>query len=217
MRQTIRSLVVLLPWFFLAVPLDARIYQWVDDAGTVHYSTTPPPSTSDRELRTLDGRGQERRVRPAPPTEEEREQATRERERQQQEAEEQEREKARLQADKASLQARVRQLRQAYASVDEIREQRDRRVAMVANILALSERQEETLQRERERIAEQIEKAAPDSKNLERYQAELVDLERRLQREHASQDRQRAMLEEIRSTAEADIRDYELYVTPSRH
>lgn len=156
-------------------------------------------------------------MRPAPPTEEEREQAARERERLEREADERAREKARQEAEQAALQVRVRQLRQAYASVEEILEQRDRRLAMVANILALSERQEETLRRERARIAAQIEQEAPGSKNLERYQTELADLERRLEREHAFQSRQRAMMEEIRNTAEADIRDYELYVAPSRH
>ena len=201
---------------FLAAPLDARIYRWVDDGGIVHYSTTPPPAASQRELRVLDAQGRERQIRPAPPTAEEREREAEAREQQRQEALAREEEQARQQADAAAREARARQLHRAYASVDEILEQRDRRLAMVENTLLLSHSQEETLRRERERIAAQIERAPADSRDLERYRRELADLNQRIEREQLSQHRQREALTAIRDHAEADIRDFEHFVAPRR-
>ncbi len=210
MRQTIRRLALLLPLIFLVPPLDARIYRWVDDGGIVHYSTAPPPAAVQRELRVLDAQGRERQVRPAPPTAEAREQ-------QRQEALRHEEERARQQAELAAREARARQLHRAYASVDEILEQRDRRLAMVENTLLLSTSQEETLRRERARIAAQIERAPADSLDLERYRTELADLDQRLEREQLFQQRQREALNTIRNHAEADTRDFERFVTSSRH
>nr|WP_296748510.1 DUF4124 domain-containing protein [Thioalkalivibrio sp.] len=217
MRQTIRRLALLLPLVFLVPPLDARIYRWVDDGGIVHYSTTPPPAASQRELRVLDAQGRERQVRPAPPTAEEREREAEARERQQQEALRREEERARQQAEVAAREARARQLHRAYASVDEIVEQRDRRLAMVENTLLLSKSQEETLRRERARIAAQIERAPANSRDLERYRTELADLTQRLEREHLFQQRQREALNAIRDHAETDIRDFERFVAPNRN
>lgn len=216
MRQTIRRLALLLPLIFLVAPLDARIYRWVDDGGIVHYSTTPPPAAAQREMRVLDAQGREQQVRPAPPTAEERERAAEAREQERQEALRREEERARQHAELAAREMRARQLHRAYASVDEIREQRDRRLAMVENTLLLSNSQEETLQRERDRIAAQIERAPADSRDLERYRTELTDLNQRIEREQLFQQRQREALNAIMDQAEADIRDFERFVTTSR-
>jgi hypothetical protein len=214
MTQTIRRLAVLLPLLFLVPPLDAQIYRWVDDAGVVHYSRTPPPAAAEREIRELDARGLEREVRPAPPTAEDRERAALAREQQRLEAERLEQERARQQAEAAAREVRVRQLHQAYASVEDIEEQRDRRLGMVQNALLLSERQEVTLQRERDRIAAQVE-GAREGSNLQQYQAQLADLDRRIAREHAFQERQRETMAEIEASAAADLEDYQRLVLPA--
>jgi hypothetical protein len=214
MTQTIRRLAVLLPLLFLVPPLDAQIYRWVDDAGVVHYSRTPPPAAAEREIRELDARGLEREVRPAPPTAEGRERAAQAREQQRLEAERLEQERARQQAEAAAREVRVRQLHQAYASVEDIEEQRDRRLGMVQNALLLSERQEVTLQRERDRIAAQVE-GAREGSNLQQYQAQLADLDRRIAREHAFQERQRETMAEIEASAAADLEDYQRLVLPA--
>ncbi|TVP89212.1 MAG: DUF4124 domain-containing protein [Thioalkalivibrio sp.] len=193
----------------LLPPADARIYRWTDNAGVVHYSTTPPPSSADRELRILDSEGRQRQVRPAPPTAEERERAAQERERERLEAERLEREQAQRQSEAAALERRARQLRAAYASVDEIRQQRDRRLEMVETTLMLSERQETTLQSELERIAGQMRNSQVDERTMARYREEFADLESRIHREWAFQRRQREMLAEIMASAEEDKRDFE--------
>jgi len=164
----------------------------------------------------LDGRGQEREVRPAPPTAEERERQLRAEELERKEAEHREQELVRRQAEAAAREARLRHLHQAYANVDEIGQQRDRRLAMVGNTLALSESQKVMLQRERERIAAQISDSRPDSSELERYLRELSDLDRRIKWENDFQTRQREALTEIRNAAEADIRDFERFLAPNR-
>jgi hypothetical protein len=215
MTQTIRRLAVLLPLLFLVSPLGAQIYRWVDDAGVVHYSKLPPPAAAEREIRELDAQGRERDIRPAPPTAEDRERAAEVREQQRLEAERLEQERARQQAEAAARAARVRQLHQAYASVDDIEEQRDRRLGMVENALLLSERQEATLQRERDRIAAQVEGAGERSPNLPQYQAQLADLDRRIAREHAFQQRQRETIAEIEASAAADLEDYQGLVLPA--
>ncbi len=203
-------LALLLPLAALLLPpADARIYRWTDDAGVVHYSTTPPPSSADRELRILDNEGRQRQVRPAPPTAEERERAAREREEKRREAERREREQTQRQAEAAAREQRARQLHAAYASVDEIRRQRDRRLEMVETTLMLSERQEATLQRELERIAAQMRNAQVDEATMGRYREEFADLESRIHREWAFQRRQREMLAEIMASAEEDVRDFE--------
>jgi len=204
MKQTIRMLALLVPLVALLIPpVDARIYRWVDDAGVVHYSTTPPPSAADRELRILDGEGRQRYVRPAPPT-------AADRERERQEAEQREQEQAQRQAEDAARHARARQLRAAYANVEEIKQQRDRRLAMVETTLMLSERQEATLQSELERIASQMRNSSQvDERTMERYRSEFADLESRIHREWAFQRRQREMYTEITASAEEDIRDFQ--------
>ncbi|TVP82083.1 DUF4124 domain-containing protein [Thioalkalivibrio sp.] len=217
MRQTIRRLALLLPLIFLVPPLDARIYRWVDDGGIVHYSTTPPPAASQREMRVLDAQGLERQVRPAPPTAEERARDAEARERQKQEALQRKEERARHQAEVVAREARARQLHRAYASVDEILEQRDRRLTMVENTLLLSRDQEATLRRERERIAAQIERAPADSGDLQRYRSELADLNQRIEREQLFQQRQQEAMNAIRGHAETDIRDFERFVVPNRN
>ncbi len=164
----------------------------------------------------LDGRGTEREIRPAPPTAEERELQAQAEERERQEAELRDQERARQQAEAAEQAARMRHLHRAYANVDEIREQRDRRLAMVENTLALSDSQERILQRERTRIAAQIADSRPDSRDLERYQRELSDLDRRIDWERDFQRRQREALTQIRDAAKADIRDFERFVAPNR-
>ncbi|MBS0003001.1 MAG: DUF4124 domain-containing protein [Thioalkalivibrio sp.] len=218
MKQTIRMLALLLPLAALLFPpADARIYRWTDDAGVVHYSTTPPPSAADRELRILDNEGRQRHVRPAPPTAEERERAAKKREEEQREAEQREREQAQRQAEAAAREQRSRQLRAAYASVDEIRRQRDRRVEMVETTLMLSERQEATLQSELERIAAQMRSSQVDEPTMARYREEFADLESRIHREWAFQRRQREMLAEITSSAEQDMRDFERLMNGASH
>jgi hypothetical protein len=194
-------------------PADARIYRWVDDSGVVHYSTTPPPSSADRELRILDTEGRQRLVRPAPPTAADRERQAQARERERQAAEAREREQAQLAAAAVARQARGRQLRAAYANVGEILEQRDRRVAMVETTLRLSEQQETALQSELERIAAQMRAARVDERTMQRYRDELADVESRIHREWAFQRRQREALAEIMATAEEDVRDFEQLVT----
>jgi hypothetical protein len=218
MKQTIRILALLVPLVVLLIPpVDARIYRWVDDAGVVHYSTTPPPSAADRELRILDGEGRQRHVRPAPPRAADREREAEARERERQEAERREQEQAQRHAEAAARHARARQLRAAYANVDEIRQQRDRRLAMVETTLMLSERQEATLQSELERIAAQMRNNSHvDVQTMERYREEFADLESRIHREWAFQRRQREVHAEIMASAEEDMRDFEQLVTQAQ-
>lgn len=216
MRATIRRLMLLLPLTVVVSPVGANIYQWVDDSGVVHYSSTPPPSAAAREVRLLDGQGHEREVRPAPPTAKERELQAQAEERERQEAERLDQERARQQAEVAAREARMRHLHQAYANVGEIREQRDRRLAMVKNTLAPSESRERILQGERARIAAQIADSRPDSRDLERYHRELSDLDRRIDWEKGFQNRQREALTQIRDSAEADVLDFERFVAPAR-
>lgn len=194
--------------------VDAQIYRWVDDAGVVHFTTTPPPETAHRERRVLDRHGIERDVLPAPMTPEERERQEVERERERIEMQRREQEQARRIEEGRALNARVRQLHHAFASVDEIIEQRDRRLALVANTLALSANQEATLQRERDRIAAQLDDPRASPENRERYRRELADLDRRIAQEQAFQQRQRAAMDDIRAQAAADIQDYERLVLP---
>ena len=194
----------------LTPPADGRIYRWVDDAGVVHYSTSPPPSTADRELRILDGDGRQRHILPAPPTAAERESAREEEKRREQL-------RAQRQAEAAERQARARQLRAAYADADEIKEQRDRRLAMVETTLMLSERQEATLQSELERIAAELHSnSQPGEQTMQRYRDELADLESRIHREWAFQRRQRELHAEIMASADKDIRDFEQLVTQAQ-
>lgn len=205
-----RRFAVLLPVFVLLIPtLDARIYRWVDDHGVVHYSTTPPPAAAERELRILDNEGRERAVRPAPPTPEQRAREAEARERERLEAEQRQRELEQQQAEAIARQARARQLHAAYANVDEIKQQRDRRLQMVETTLMLSERQEATLQGEIERIAAQMLNTQVSETTMQRYRDELADLESRIEREWAFQRRQRELHEEINASAEADLRDFE--------
>lgn len=213
MKQTMRRFVVLVPVFFLLIPtLDARIYRWVDDHGVVHYSTTPPPAASDREMRILDHEGRERAVRPAPLTPEQRAREAEASERERLDAEQRQRELEQRQAEAIAQQARARQLHAAYANVDEIKQQRDRRLQMVETTLRLSERQEATLQGEIERIAGQMLNTQVSEATMQRYRDELADLESRIEREWAFQRRQRDLHAEINANAEADIRDFEALV-----
>jgi hypothetical protein len=202
---------VLLPLIFAVPFVEARIYHWVDDAGTSHYSSTPPPEVVDRQRRVLDSRGLEREVLRAPATAGDREREAQAREMERQEALRREEEKARVLAARAAQVARARQLHHAYADVDEIIEVRDRRVAEVTNRLLLSERQQAALQRDHDRIAAQIEGAGRDQ---ERYRTELADLSERLERELRYQEGQRALIAEIAGQAEADLEDYRRLVRP---
>ncbi|AGA32096.1 hypothetical protein TVNIR_0389 [Thioalkalivibrio nitratireducens DSM 14787] len=212
--QTLRKGGLLVPLLLAPPLLDAQIYRWVDDAGVVHFSTTPPPETADRERRVLDRLGIERRVLPAPMSSEERQRQEAEREQERIEAQRREREHAQRIAEGVALESRVRQLHRAYASVDEIVDQRDRRLGLVANNLKLSEGQEATLQRERDRIAAQLDDTRASPENQERYRRELADLDRRVAREQSFQQRQREAMAAIREQAAADIRDYERLLTP---
>jgi len=215
MAHTIRNAGVILPLLLLAPALEAQIYRWVDDAGVTHFSTSPPPESAGRERTVLDRSGRPREVLPAPPTAEEREEEARRQELERLEAEQRAGEEARRQAEAAELRQRVRQLRQSYSSIEDILEERDRRLAVVENNLTLSAGQMETLRRERDRVTGQIDRHTGNAQTLERYQRELADLDRRLQRESAHQDRQREMGAEIEAAAQKDIDDYQrLLVSP---
>jgi chromosome segregation ATPase len=215
MAHTIRNAGVILPLLLLAPALEAQIYRWVDDAGVTHFSSSPPPESAERERTVLDRSGRPREVLPAPPTAEDREQEARRQELERLEAEQRAQEEAKRQAEAAALQQRVRQLHQSYANIEDILEERDRRLAVVENNLMLSARQMETLQRERDRIADQIDRHTGNAQTLERYQRELADLDRRLEREKVHQDRQRRMAAEIEAAAQRDIDDYQrLLVSP---
>lgn len=188
----------------LALPAHAEIYRWVDDDGTVHYSSTPKPETSQRERRVFDSRGLMREIIPAPPTAEEREQARAEQARAQQELE------AARQA-RVDRAARERQLRQAYENLDEIEELRARREAAIGGDIARSEAQEITLLRERERIRRQH--ADIDSAPArERFEAQLEDLEVRIGRERDYRRGQHERLDAIQQRLDLDREDYQRLV-----
>jgi len=183
----------------LGSPLSAQIFRWVDDKGVTHYSTTPPPQTAERERRVLDRTGQEREVLGgAGPVEDRESQA-------------EARQAARLAAEQHQReQQRAQQLRMLYVDESDILAQRDRRMALVRGNMALSESQAALLQREHDRIAAQVETATQrnDTRNLERYQRELADLDQRLEREQAHRDRQQAMLDDIEAQAATDLDDF---------
>lgn len=205
---------MLLPFLFSAPVLQAQIYHWIDDAGTAHYSSTPPPTVADRERRILDHRGHEREVLRAPLTEQERALEAAALEAEREKIRQREEEQARELAAQAATAARTWQLHQIYANVDEIIAMRDRRVGDVANRLLLSERQEHTLQRDHDRIAAQLAALGDDSRNRERYRAELADLDQRIERERRYQASQRAIITEIEAHAEQEIEDYQHLVRP---
>lgn len=187
-------------------PLAAQIFRWVDEQGVTHYSTTPPPQTAERERRELDRAGQERRViGGAGPVED-------------REAQAQAREMARLEEEqRRQEQARAQQLRMLYENEADIMAQRDRRLALLANNLTLSESQMVLLQREHARIGVQLENAEKrgDARNIERHQNELADLEQRIQREEAHQARQQSMKADIEANAATDLEDYRRLVLNS--
>jgi DNA repair exonuclease SbcCD ATPase subunit len=200
-----------------AIPqVHAEIYRWVDDQGVTHFSTTPPPETSQRERQVYDREGRGQQQIKAPPTEADLEREREAREQERIEAERQAMEQERQRAEMAVLQARMRQLDQAYSGLDDIREQRDRRLEQIAATLEMSDGFVATLEAERDRISTQIQRHTGDNGTLERYRGELADLERRLEREREHQERQRAMMAEIEANAARDLADYERLVLPLR-
>jgi len=194
----------------------AQIYRWVDDRGVTHFSTTPPPETSLREHQIYDRQGRVQRQLDAPPTEAEREREREARERGRIDAEQRSAEQERQRAEAAELQGRMRQLDQVYSSPEDILEQRDRRLEQIATTLKMSEGFIATLEGERDRISGQIQRHVGVDGTLERYRAELSDVERRLARERLHQDRQRAMMAEIEAGAALDLADYERLISPLR-
>lgn len=188
----------------LAVPAQAEIYRWVDDEGTVHFSTTPGPEASQRERRVYDSEGRMREVLPAPPTPEERAHAAAQRE-------QAERALAAAQAAREDREARVRQLRRAYESLADIEALRERRVVAIESNLRLSEAQEKTLLRERERIrrqAGQLGRGSGDEVLEARYAAELQEIDGRLARERGYRRSQQERLQAIHERLDLDREDF---------
>ncbi|WP_196800888.1 DUF4124 domain-containing protein [Thioalkalivibrio sp. ALE17] len=193
----------------LAVPVQADIYRWVDDDGTVHYSSTPQPETSQRERRIYDSEGRMREILPAPMSAEERAQAAAEREQAERDLEATQR----ARQDRA---AREQQLRRAYASLDEIEELRERRERSIAGNIQRSEAQEKTLLRERERIRRQLDGANEGSPLADRYRAELEELDARIARERQYRRGQRDRLSAIHERLDLDRRDFQQLVMNGR-
>lgn len=185
----------------LGVPGQAEIYRWVDDQGTVHFSSTPGPETSQRERRVYDSEGRLREVLPAPPTPEERERAARDRA-------EAERALAAAQAAREDRDARLRQLRRAYESLEDIEALRERRASAIESNLRLSEAQEKTLLRERERIRHQKDRTTGEEVLEARYAAELRELDERIERERSYQKSQRERLQAIHARLDLDQEDF---------
>lgn len=203
--------------FLCAMPMAlAEIYRWVDDRGVTHFSTTPPPETSQWERQVYDRHGRMQEQVDAPPTEGERERERETLEEERLEAEQRAMEQQRQRAKAAALQARMRQLDLAYGDLDDILEQRDRRLDQISAALEMSEGFVTTLEGERDRIASQMKHHTGNDATLERYRAELADLDRRLERERAHQERQRAMMAEVEARAARDLADYERLVLPLR-
>jgi hypothetical protein len=196
--------------------VQADIYRWVDDRGVTHFSSVPPPETSQWERQVYDRQGRLQQELEAPPTEADREREREAREQARIEAERQAMEQERQRAEMAVLQARMRQLDQAYSGPDDIRDQRDRRLEQIAATLEMSDGFVATLEGERDRISAQIQRHTGDNATLERYRRELADLDRRLEREREHQERQRAMMSEIEDQAAQDLADYERLVLPLR-
>jgi DNA repair exonuclease SbcCD ATPase subunit len=200
-----------------AIPqVQAEIYRWVDDRGVTHFSTIPPPETSQWERQVYDRQGWVQQRLEAPPTEADRERERKAREQERIEAERQAMEQERQRAEMAVLQARMRQLDQAYSGPDDIRDQRDRRLEQIAATLEMSDGFVATLEGERDRISGQIQRHTGENGTLERYRRELADLDRRLEREREHQERQRAMMAEVEANAARDLADYERLVLPQR-
>lgn len=193
----------------LAAPVQADIYRWVDDDGTVHYSSTPQPETSQRERHIFDSEGRVREVLPAPMSAEERAQAAAEREQAERELEA----ALRARQDRA---ARERQLRRAYESLDEIEELRERRERAIGGTIQRSEAQETTLLRERERIRRQKDNAPDGSPLLERYRSEMEELDARIARERQYRRGQRDRLSAIHERLDLDRRDFQQLVLNGR-
>jgi len=194
----------------------ADIYRWVDERGVTHFSSIPPPETGQWERQVYDREGRLLEQLEAPPTEADRAREREAREQERIEAERRAMEQERQRAEMAVLQARMRQLDQAYSGPDDIRDQRDRRLEQIAATLEMSDGFVATLEGERDRISAQIERHTGDNATLERYRRELADLERRLEREREHQERQRAMMSEIEDQAARDLADYERLVLPLR-
>ncbi len=193
----------------LAVPVQADIYRWVDDDGTVHYSSTPQPETSQRERRIYDSEGRMREILPAPMSAEERAQAAAEREQAESDLEATQR----ARQDRAE---RERQLRRAYASLDEIEELRERRERSITGNIQRSEAQEKTLLRERERIRRQLDGANEGSRLADRYRDELQELDARIARERQYRRGQRDRLSAIHERLDLDRRDFQQLVMNGR-
>lgn len=189
----------------LVNPAPADIYRWVDDDGTVHYSSTPEPETSQRERRVYDSEGRLRTVLPAPMSPEERARAAAEREQAERDLEATQR----ARQDRA---VRVTQLRQAYASLEEIEQLRERRERSIDANIHRSEVQERTLLRERERIRRQMRRADEGSALIRRYQAEIAELNARIARERQYRRGQQERLSAIHERLDLDRRDFQRLV-----
>lgn len=192
----------------------AQIYRWVDERGMTHYSTTPPPETALRDRQVLDRDGREREALTGGGTAEERERQAQVEAQAQREAELRQQEEARRLAEIAERNARARQLRLTYQDIEDIVAQRDRQRRLIEGTLELSQGQERILLRERERIQQQVETAEErgNQRELERYRAEIADLDGRLDRERNHQQRQLNSLEEIEARAQQDLLDYQRLV-----
>jgi hypothetical protein len=212
----ILTLLTAIPQAQAQAQAQAEIYRWVDDRGVTHFSTTPPPETSQWERQIYDRQGWVRQQLDAPPTEADRERQREAWEQERIEAERQAMEQDLRRAENALLQARMRELDLTYSGPDDIREQRDQRLDQIVATLKTSEGFIATLEGERARITAQIERHMGGDSTLERYDAELADLDRRLERERSHQERQRAMMTEIEARAARDLADYERLVLPLR-
>ncbi|WP_019568857.1 DUF4124 domain-containing protein [Thioalkalivibrio sp. ALMg13-2] len=193
----------------LTVPVQADIYRWVDDNGTVHYSSTPQPETSQRERRIYDSEGRMREILPAPMSAEERAQAAAERE-------QAERNLEATQRARQDRVAREHQLRRAYTSLEEIEELRERRERSIGGNVLRSEAQEKTLLRERERIRRQLDGVNENSALADRYRAELDELDARIARERQYRRGQRERLSAIHERLDLDRRDFQQLVLNGR-
>lgn len=180
---------------------DTEIYRWVDDDGTVTYSTTPEPEAAQRERRIYDSEGRVRDILPAPMSAEERAEAAAARAQAQRE----------LEAAKRAREDRLRretQLRRSYDSLQDIENLRERQERAIMANIERSEVQEKTLLRERQRIRRQMDRVDDNSSLAERYQTELEELDRRIAREREYRRGQREQLAAINERLDLDRRDF---------
>ena len=179
---------------------DSRLYMWVDESGTVHYSDSIPPEEArarrNREVKSSSGQTVD--VIEAPPTREELEARRREAER-----------RAAVERALEDARQRDRNLLLTFSSVQELRRARDNRVEMIDAQVRLLEKRIEALEQSLEKAREQAARMERTGQgDPEPVYEEISKLEQRIERNRASIEEREAERARVREEFARDIQRY---------